>query len=300
MANVFITGGTGYIGEAVARAFRSGGHKVTALARSAESAERLQKQGFTVVRGDIENPNSFIETLAGHDHIVHTAFANTKDAQRVDRVFVEAVLERLAGTGKTFIYTSGVWVLGSTDHVIADEQSDTNPIELVSWRPGVEHQVLEAKNKNIRSLVIRPGIVYGRDGGILSLLIERAKNDGESVYIDLGKNRWSHVHVDDLAALYVLAAEEGKAGTIYHATNGIPAAFKEIAELVAELSGHPGKTASITYSEAVERLGAIAQGFALDQHIDASKARRELSWNPHHGSIVEELKVRQKALASVK
>lgn len=70
--------------------------------------------------------------------------------------------------------------------------------------------------------------------GLVSTLMEIARNKEESAYLGDGKNHWPSVHRDDAAHLFHLALEKGKAGGTYHAVakEGIP--FRDIAQVIGE------------------------------------------------------------------
>src|SRR5579883_1801637 len=128
---VFITSGTGYIGEEVAQAFKNKGYEVTALARTDEAVQKLQQHGFKAQRGDLRKPETFTQQLQQFDVIVHTASTNDHDFGTVDKAVVQSILNNLKGSNKTFIYTSGAWVLGDTAGVVADEKTPPNPLDIV-------------------------------------------------------------------------------------------------------------------------------------------------------------------------
>ena len=80
--------------------------------------------------------------------------------------------------------------------------------------------MLEGAKRGIRSVVIRPAIVYGRGGGIPAGFVESARKEGAARYVGTGKNRWPLVHVDDLADLYLLALEKAPPGTLLLGVSG--------------------------------------------------------------------------------
>ncbi|HEX2187724.1 MAG TPA: NAD-dependent epimerase/dehydratase family protein, partial [Longimicrobiaceae bacterium] len=159
---VLLAGATGYVGSAVAEALLAAGHEVTGLARSDGAAARLRAAGPGVRRGDLLEPDALAPAVVDADAVVHAA-ALPGDA---DAAAVRALLAMLEGTGKTWVYTSGAWVLGSPGDRVADEDAPTDSAaELVAWRPAVERATLEAAGRGVRSVVIRPAMVYGRGGG---------------------------------------------------------------------------------------------------------------------------------------
>jgi nucleoside-diphosphate-sugar epimerase len=278
--NVFLTGATGYIGGAVADALIAAGHRVTGLARSDEAAEKLERNRIAVHRGDISSPGTLVNAAKESDGVIHAGTTNNGD---LDKAAVEAMLDALHGSGKPFLYTSGIWVLGNTGGVAADESFPLNPIPKVAWRPAVERAVLDAAAQGVRTIVIRPGIVFGGGGGIPADFVKSVKNNGSALYVGTGENHWPLVHLNDLADLYVLALEKGPAGELFHATDGS-------AHTVKEIAASAGKTASWPLDEARKTLGAYADALVLDQQVSSAKARAMLGWQPHAGDILDHLR----------
>lgn len=300
MAKLFLTNATGYIGSVVAEAFKAKGYEVTALARSEQAQKRLEAEGIEAVRGDLRQPQSFVDALKQFDVVVHTAATNDSDFSAVDEAAVDAILKTLEGTQKTFIYTSGTWVLGNTGETPADEDRQPDPLPLVAFRVQVEEKIRQAKQRGLKTVVIRPTIVYGREGGLIAGFLATAKKDGYARFVGSGENRVPTVHVDDLAQLYVLAAEKAPAGALFHGTNGKTVKLREIAEAVAQAAGVPGKVQSWPVEEARKVVGPFVDGFVLDQQIVAPHTQQLLGWQPKAPSVTEEITKVNRAVAAQK
>ncbi|MGB9179945.1 MAG: SDR family oxidoreductase [Pyrinomonadaceae bacterium] len=286
---VLLTGATGYIGSAVADALLERGHEVVGLARSEEAAQKLEAKGIGVRRGSLNDPASVAAAARDVDGVIHAASTGGPDAPQADRQTVEAITGALEGTNKPFIYTSGVWVMGNTGESIATEESQLDPTPLVAWRPAVERLVLDAAQRGVRSIVLRPAMVYGRGGGSVADFIKSARENGAARYIGTGENRWSLIHVEDLADLYVLALEQAEAGTLLMVASGPSMRVREIAERASRAAGAGGQTVSWPLEEAQGRLGAYADALVLDQQVSGERARNLLQWTPKAPSLVEEL-----------
>jgi nucleoside-diphosphate-sugar epimerase len=276
---VFLTGGTGYIGSAVLDALVRGGHHVTALARDSEKAERLEARGATPVLGDLAAPARFLATAAGLDAVVHTAMADQPRGPLLEKAFLDAMLpaQSAAGTPRTFVYTSGVWVLGSRP-TATDEAVSPDPVPHVAWRAGHEAQVLAAAGPSLRTVVIRPGIVYGSGRGIVSDMLKDALNGLVRVIGD-GQNRWPCVYDRDLAELYVrLLSLPGTSG-VYHATGEEDERVAEIAEAITRHVTPAADIRHVPLAEARGKLGPKADALALDQVVRSPRARA-LGWAP--------------------
>src|SRR5579871_285193 len=279
--NVFLTGATGYIGGAIADALRAGGYAVIGLARSDQAARSLTAKGITPVAGDLNTPANLAKAASESDGVIH---AGTTNDGRIDQAAVEAMLHTLRGSNKPFVYTSGIWVLGDTGGKVADESWPLNPAALVAWRPAMEQSVIAATGTGVRTVVIRPGIVYGRGGGIPAEFVRSGKESGVVRYVGNGENRWPVVHADDLADLYVRAFAEARAGELFHAADGSAFRVREIAEAAG------GQAESWPLEDARKTLGAYADALVLDQMVSSEKAKRTLGWQPKAISIVEELR----------
>jgi nucleoside-diphosphate-sugar epimerase len=284
---VFITGATGYVGFNVASAFRRSGHEVWGLARSEEKARMLVQNEIHPVIGSMQKPESYLKTAEESSVLVHAAADLSGETVEMDRTTVETFLRagKVGARPKTVIYTSGVWVHGNTGDRLADETAPLTPAKLVSWRPAHERMVLEADG--IRGIVIRPGCVYGRQGGLTNTWFEGAFREQVLRVIGEGNNRWSMVHVDDLALGYVRAAESGLGGEIFDIVDSSRSTMTEMAQATARAAGYAGKIQYVPLADAVKEMGPYAECLALDQHVDGSKARRLLSWTPRHQSFVD-------------
>lgn len=228
--NVLVTGGTGYIGSAIVNALQSAGHEVTGLVRSNASAQKLESLGVRHLYGDLMQPETLVQAARQVDAVIHAASTGDEQMASTEQLAVETFLKALDGTGKTFIYTTGTWLLGNTGDRIANEETPLNPTPLIAWRSQLESRVLAARENQIRTIVIRPALVYGRGGGIVAMLVQAGRQYGVVQFVGTGENRWTLVRVDDLARCYVLALEKATAGSLFIAADDQVMTLREIAE----------------------------------------------------------------------
>jgi nucleoside-diphosphate-sugar epimerase len=291
---VFLTGATGYIGNAVTERLRSAGYQLSALARSDAAADRLSAAGIEPIRGDFADPRSVAAGARGADGVI--SLATTYDAA-VDGPAIDAILEALAGSNKPFIYTSGIWSHGDTAGNVVDENSPPNPPPLVAWRQGVEDRVLAGARRKIRTVVIRPAIVYGRGGGIPAGFVESARKDGAAQFVGTGENHWPFVHVDDLADLYLLALENAPPGTLLLGVSGEAHPVREVAAAASRGAGANGNVKAWPLEDARKKLGAYADALVLDQQASGRRAQQLLGWQPHRADVLEDIERGSYALA---
>jgi nucleoside-diphosphate-sugar epimerase len=283
---VFLTGATGYIGTAVADRLAAAGHKLTGLARSDAAADRLTKAGIRPVRGDFSDPGTVGSAARSADGVISLA---TTYNPAVDGPAIDAILEALSGSAKPFVYTSGIWSHGNTGDVVVDETTPPKPAPLVQWRQAVEDRVREGAKRGIRTVVIRPAVVYGRGGGIPAGFVDSARKEGAARYVGTGENRWPFVHVDDLADLYLLALERALAGSLLLGVSGPSHPVREVAAAASRGAGAGGRTKAWPLEEARKTLGAYADALVLDQQASGRRAQETLGWQPRRLDVLEDI-----------
>lgn len=286
--HIFLTGATGYIGSAVLEAILKGGHQVTAIARDPEKAERLAAKGATPIIAELGLPKYYVAALKSTDAVVHAAFEGSPRGVSLEKQALETMLgaqveaSRADGKARTFIYTSGVWILGRSAKA-ADEDAPLDPPEHVAWRPAHEDIVISAFSSSLRTAVIRPGIVYGGGRGMVSDLIKDALN-GLVRVVGPGKNRWPCVYDHDLGDLYLRILESPMAAGVFHANDEADERVSEIVEAIAGQVPQRPDIRNMPMAEARKKLGTYADALALDQKVRSPKARA-LGWAPSQPGV---------------
>ncbi|MDB5070034.1 MAG: NAD-dependent epimerase/dehydratase [Candidatus Eremiobacteraeota bacterium] len=283
---VFVTGGTGYIGASVVRELRRRTHAVRALARSEAAEQKLRALGAEPVRGEMRDLDVLRAEASHADAVIHCAVEYSAEAVAVERGALEALIDALPA-GRVLVYTSGVWVYGSRGDAVVSEEAPLAPLEIVAWRPAHEQLVL-AQDGRLRTIVIRPGIVYGDGGGMPGGMVEEARKGTLRIAGD-GANRWPTVRHDALAELYGAAVDQRIAHGVYNAQRGASVPYIEIAHAASRAAGGDGRVAHVTLQDARAQMGPFADALACDLQTDSSKAARELGWEPHRPTLLEEL-----------
>jgi hypothetical protein len=99
---------------------------------------------------------------------------------------------------------------------------------------------------------------------------------------ETARTNWALVHRGDILELCVLALT-ARAGATYLGVGPVTPTARQVAEALAESYGRPGEIASITIDRVRAAMGAIADGFALDQQFTNEKASRQLGWSSRLG-----------------
>lgn len=281
-----LTGGTGFIGSAVLDELVGAGHDVHAVVRNDRAAAQVAQRGAMPLRLDVTDVDAFAAALDGFDAAVHAA-SPAEGADEFNAAVIGAVMRAFAD-GRRFVLTSGVWVHG--DNADLREGSPHAAPELVAWRVPQEERLLAS---TVDARIVVPGVVYGRGRGLVGLITDAPRTrDGALRLIGDGSQRWTLVHVDDLARLYLAVLEHDGPISRVIASDGSPTTVRAIAETVAGPSGVVPETTDATRA----RLGAaFADALLLDQAASGDFARSALGWTPEHATVFDEVERAQAA-----
>ncbi len=283
--NVLLIGATGYIGSAVDEALRARGHNTMGTARSDAAKAKLAARGTPSISADAAKPQTLVDAVRNVDAVVYCVNVTDADPFAVDNGALRAIRKGLAGTEKTFVYISGSWVYGATGDSPATEDAPLMPPAFVARRVELERATIEMTKLGVRALIIRPGIVYGRGGGIATMFVASARERGAATIVGDGRNRWATIDVGDLGDLVALALERGRPGRAYNAANDDRFTVAEIAAAASRGAGKGGETATVP----ARMMGHFGECLALDQAITAERARADLAWTPQAPSIIVSL-----------
>ncbi|WP_100524850.1 NAD-dependent epimerase/dehydratase family protein [Mycobacteroides abscessus] len=286
--HILVTGVTGTIGGAVARALIRRGHEVTGTIRD-EASRGAVPAGVELIVADLFEASGLADVARHVDGAVHAASSNDMRAPELDHGVVNTLLAAFEGTEKPFVYTSGLWIHGNGGPTPLTEESPFTPPMVVAWRPAVEQMLVEAAGSGLRTIRIRPGLVYGDGRGYVPMLFAPQEHgEGKAVrYFGDGSNRWAVVHADDLGDLYALAIEAAPAGSVYLGASEESVCVREAAMVVADRYG--AHALAWDPADAVQYWNVMVEALMLDQVASHAHARAALGWQPHRPGLIEDL-----------
>lgn len=284
---IFLTGATGYIGRAVLEGLVRGGHQVTGLARNSERAALVAACGGQPLIGDLSRPESYSRAAEEHDGIIHAGFDARANGVDTDRLAIDVLVAAARGAsargdGAFLIYTSGIWVLGEPKEP-ATESAILDPAPHVTWRPGHEQAILQASADGLRTVIVRPGIVYGGWGGIIGDFFRDAIN-GIVRVIGHGQNHWPLVYDRDLADLFARLVVRRDASGVFHANDEGDERVNDIVQAIVTHVPNEPSVRHVPLEEAKQKLGMYAVALTLDQTVRSPRARA-LGWSPTLRSV---------------
>jgi nucleoside-diphosphate-sugar epimerase len=221
--NVFVTGGTGFVGAHLVRALQDRGDRVTCLVRRPELAQRLGWRDVRLVRGDLDDAEALREGVAEAELVFHVAGRIiAKDAAQfmaTNRDGTANVLEAAQDHGVTrFVLVSSLAAAGPTTrgHPI-DEARRPAPVTDYG-RSKLAAEVL-VRAMPFPWTIVRPPVVYGEWDRATLKIFQLARGPIAPVFGD-GSQELSVIHAADLArALIVAGTAPAAQGRVYFATH---------------------------------------------------------------------------------
>ena len=291
---VFVTGATGFIGSAIVKELIGAGHQVLGLTRSDAGAKSLAAAGAQVEvhRGDLEDLESLRSGAAKSDGVIHTAFIHDfskfKEVCEVDKFAIEAIGSTLAGSNRPLIVSAGIGPL-NPGHLATE---DLDPRDNALMPRVSEQAAMTLRPQRVSAAVVRlPQVHNPVKQGLVTYLINLAREKRVSAYVGEGLNRWSAAHVLDVARLYRLAIEKHEAGAKYHAVGeeGVP--LRDVAEAIGR--GLKIPVVSMSPDEAAAHFGWLAMFVGTDMPASSKQTQKRLGWRPTGPGLISDLEQMQ-------
>lgn len=287
---VLVIGASGFIGFPVAQAFVRAGHIVYGVTRSASKVQKLAVEEIIPIVADTSDPSPWLPLVATLDVVIE-AIAG-RDIPHLSKLLLESTAKAAKqyrpphAPNLAYIYTSGAWVHGdSRKEIVSDTTPITNvSVKITAWRPEFEQRVVT--HSDVSGIVIRPSLLYGRSASLLAPLFKKAY-EGTVAWYGTPGGRYGTIHCDDLAELYLLAAEKSAivGGKIFDATNEFTEGVDDILQKLVEVSGAKGPYEYLPPSNLFE--AALTASTLIRPYL----ARSLLGWRPRKASLVDHLEI---------
>jgi len=218
---VLLSGATGFIGSALARRLVTLGHEVVALSRDANRAATKLPARCVCREWDPATGQLDVNALTGCDAVIHLAGEGVADkpwttarqaeilSSRADttRAIVAAVRALPpASRPKVLVGASAVGFYGDRGDEILTEESPAGAGFLADVCKAWEHETRAAEDLGLRTVLMRIGVVLGKDGGALAKMLPPFQL-GAGGRLGDGRQWMSWIHIDDLVELLVASLE---------------------------------------------------------------------------------------------
>ena len=305
---LFVTGGAGYIGSAVAESLLARGHAVTVYDSLVTGHREAVPEGAEFVEADLGDGEALGKALGDGDYeaVLHfAAFIEAGESmQKPGKYFQNNLAKSLglieaahkAGVGK-FVFSSTAAVYQSSDEPLSEE-APIGPSNVYGQTKMMIERSLDwyRKTLGLRYAALRyfnaAGALPGRGEGhqpeshLIPLTLQVPLGQREQIHIfgtdyptPDGTCIRDYIHIADLVSAHVLALEalEGGERLVYNVGSGRGYSVREVIEMARKVSGH-----AIPAEESPRRAGDPARLVASSERIQA-----ELGWKPEHSSLEE-------------
>ncbi len=305
-----VTGATGFIGSTLAALLVSRGTKVRALVRRTSRREGLERIGTEMVVGDVTDPASLPAAVEGCDVVVHLAgLVKALGRRELFRVNVEGTrhLARAcaeAARPPVLVLVSSLAAAGPSGPAHARTEEDApEPVSLYGQSKLQAEEALRTF-AGLQATVLRPPIVYGPgDKEVMPPLLRMARL-GIILKAGFAEKRYCLVHVEDLCAGILAAAERGRrlgrSGSegIYFLSDGDEHSWDDVGEAVCAALGRHGLVlplpdvaglpvalvssvlAALTRRPAILSFDKMREMRQAAWTCSSARAQRELGWRP--------------------
>lgn len=290
--HILVTGVSGFVGSAVARAFKRAGYTVRGFARATSDRTNLAEFPGEIVTGDIRDRASVGRALAGVDALAHVAAdyrlwaRDPAEIVRNNRLGTEAVMEAAlaAGIGR-IVYTSSVATIAPDPLAPATEDRPLDAGQAIgAYKRSkvvaerlVEHMVAD---RGLPAIIVNPSTPIGprdvKPTPTGRILVEAAMGRMPA-FVDTGLNL---VHVDDVAEGHVRALEQGQIGRRY-ILGGEDVSLATLLADIAALVGRAPPRHSLPIAPLMP-IAWIAEGWAQLSGREPMLTRDALKMARHH------------------
>src|SRR5215211_181643 len=301
---IFVAGATGAVGKRLVPLLAANGHEVTAMTRSQEKGEAVRASGATPAVADGLDRAAVMQALMRSEPevVIHqmTALTGAKSFRRFDHEFaltnrlrtegVDYLLEaaRAVGARRVIVQSFGNWNYERTGSRAKTEEDALDPNPPANQRKSLEsiryleRALTEADDQ--AGIALRVGNFYGPgtgfalDGDLVQLVRKR-----KLPIIGDGGGVWSFVHIDDVAAATIAAAERGKGG-VFNVVDDEPAPVSVwLPELAKAVGAKPPRRVRVWLGRLV--VGEVGVSMMTQiRGASNAKAKRELGWTPLYPS----------------
>lgn len=307
--NVFVTGGSGFIGGRLIERLAREENDVRALARSESAAGRVAALGADAVRGDLQDREALAEGVANAQIVFHLAahlgeWGPRDDFERGNVEGTRNMLEVCEQAGvRRFVHCGTEAALMAGEPLVqVDETAPLRPDSRAAYpatKAKAEQLVRDASAPGFETVVLRPRFVWGRGDTTLLPEMVATVEAGKWAWVGGGRNVTETTHVDNVVEGLVLAATRGQPGEAYFVTDGEPVVFREFVTEMLRTQGvePPDRSLPAWTAAPLARVAETAwkllplsgdppmttlRSWLLTQEctIDISKARRDLGYKP--------------------
>lgn len=307
---VAVTGGGGFLGEAIVRRLKADGHRVRSFSRRRHRA--LSDLGIRQILGDIADADAVFGALAGASVVFHTAakagvWGDEATYAATNVTGTANVIDACRKHGiRYLVHTSSPSVVFDGSDMAGVDETAPYPAAYHAPYPktkaAAEQMVHEASGDHLKTVILRPHLIWGPgDNHLIPRILARAARLRR---VGDGTNRVDTIYIDNAAEAHVLAAEALMkrpeiSGNVYFISQDAPVPLWEMVDAILAAGGLPPVAGSVSAGMA-RTIGAVlettyrllrlpgeprmtrfvAAELATSHWFDISAAKRDLGYTP--------------------
>lgn len=266
------------------------------LVRDVKKGKALEQLGVTLVVGDMLEPASYEKVVPTVDCVIHAAqypiqgrFTQQKVRlmEQADILMTHALSQACLEHDKKFLSTSSTLTYSNQAGRWITEQSSLHAPSIAEAYEQLVKELLSLhQEKHLRVIIIAPGWVYGA-GGLFKQSFYDTQQKGQLSVFGTGKNYWSPIHVDDLAAAYALAVESEAYGEVYNVVDEQPLPMREIVDLFTDALGVKRVGSMPVWFLKLLLGGPLVDSLVISFRVKNEKAKQALGWQPRYATFKE-------------
>ncbi len=254
--NIFITGGTGFLGTHLTKFLIDQNHNVTIFDNFSNSNLKkfISDDEMKIIEGDILDYSKLLKSMQNMELVIHLAaqisvrdsIDNPENTIKINVEGTQNILKScIENKIKFFIAASSAAVFGNQSVMPLTEESPKNPISPYGKsKLMMEEKITEfSKIHNLNSIILRFFNLYGSGqslqyAGVITKFLENIKNNANLEIYGSGKQTRDFIHIDDAITTFDLAIKNinGKVGKIYNVGGGTSTSILELAQLLLKIS----------------------------------------------------------------
>ena len=288
--NIFITGGSGFLGTHLTKFLINQGHHITIFDNFSNSNSKFFSidNKIRIIEGNILDYSKVFDSMKNMELVIHLAaqisvkdsIENPENTMKINVQGTQNLLEScIENKTSNFIAVSSAAVFGNPSDIPLTEESLKKPISPYGKsKLMMEEKIIDfSKKHNLNSIILRLFNLYGQGqspeyAGVITKFLERIREDKPLEIYGKGNQTRDFIHVDDATECINLAIKklDGNTETIYNVGSGKIISILDLAHLLLKLSG---KELPINYKPEIE-------GDILHSQTSISLVRKELGFEP--------------------
>jgi uncharacterized protein len=275
---ILIAGGSGLVGSRLSEMLIDLGYEVAHLSRSPDKYSR-----YKTFRWDVKDKFIDENAITYADYIINLAGASVAEKKWTDEVKQEIIASRVQSANliysslqktnhhvKGYISASAVGIYGDTGEQLMSEDSTYGDDFLAEVCKAWETAAWQVKELDLRTVILRLGIVLSNQGGALPQIARPIKMMAGAP-LGTGKQYMSWIHIDDACRIFIAAIEDTRLEGVYNAVAPHPVTNKEFTKELADTIHMPLVLPKVPAFALNIVLGEKSEVVLTGQRVSATK-----------------------------